>query len=272
MPNIGSSTLTIAFDLLLGTGGGAEGISIVYGPVPTHAFGPTGTNLGPTYYGPHTPPDGSVQLPSGAGIEVWVRTGETDLLQIYYKGQPIGSRKMHGALRTDAFLNASLSISDTGAFELKLGNGVFHERLQHRLSPKSDWKIGLEAASTRAPRPRMPNGSTTYSFTPTPSSRRRRSISAWQSTASSAPPANYSYNALWRVSKLSDVDRPRHTAVTVHGSNYGGASDILLPLQLKGPRLREVKGSSQPQRPMAIGGASPPILYASRQRPSTSTT
>ena len=250
VPNIGSSTLTIAFDLLLGTGGGAEGISIVYGPVPTHAFGPTGTNLGPTYYGPHTPPDGSVQLPSGAGIEVWVRTGETDLLQIYYKGQPIGSRKMHGALRTDAFLNASLSISDTGAFELKLGNGVFHERLQlPDWSPKSDWKIGLGGSCVDACA--SPENAQWVdnllvhadAFVQTATVDLCVAINGQQCT----PPANYSYNALWRVSKAYPMHGPVRggTAVTVHGSNFhGGASDeYSCRFGSKVHGWREVKGT-----------------------------
>jgi hypothetical protein len=75
VPNKGSTTLNLTFDLLLGHGAAPEGVSVVYGPMPSAAFGETGTGLG-------SPPPNVGGLVGGEGLEVWIRTGELDLLQV----------------------------------------------------------------------------------------------------------------------------------------------------------------------------------------------
>ena len=37
-PNLGGTALTFSFDLLLGTGSGTKGVSIMYGPMSTRAY------------------------------------------------------------------------------------------------------------------------------------------------------------------------------------------------------------------------------------------
>ena len=230
MPNLGSSTFTIAFDLLLGTGGGAEGVSISYGVLPPYPLGVTGTHPSALDFGSHAPPEMYENF-RNPGVEIWIRTGITDFLQVHHRGVPVGSRKMFGALRTDAFLNASLSVSASGMLEYSFGNGILRDSIQlDRWAPAADWKLAIGAGCRDACA--APENAQwvdnliidSDAFVRTADVDLCLAVNGQQCLGS----ARFAYNALWSMSHVY----PRHgpirggTPVTVHGSNFpGGASN-----------------------------------------------
>ena len=116
LPNMGGASLSLSFDLLLGLGSAADGVSLVYGPLPPHGFDELGSGLGAVS-------DGRGNWMGGRGLEVSIRTHAVDLLQLAYDGAVFKQRKMHGVLRTSAFVNLSLSVDAHGHMVLSLGAG-----------------------------------------------------------------------------------------------------------------------------------------------------
>ena len=142
LPNTGGASLSLSFDLLLGLGSAADGVSLVYGPLPPDkAFDELGSGLGAVS-------DGRGNWMGGSGLEVSMRTHAVDMLQLAYGGRVFKQRKMHGVLRTSAFVNLSLTVDARGHMVLSLGAGgapaVLRE--EHHLAgwaPASDWRLGF---------------------------------------------------------------------------------------------------------------------------------
>ena len=97
MPNLGSTALNVTFDLLLGLGSSAEGVSFVYGPMPAAgaAFGEMGTGLG-------SPPPSVGGWAGGPGLEVLIRRVKSIFCKSATTGAP-ALRRMYGAARANAF-------------------------------------------------------------------------------------------------------------------------------------------------------------------------
>ena len=115
LPTMGGASLSLSFDLLLGLGSAADGVSLVYGPLPPDkAFDELGSGLGAVS-------DGRGNWMGGSGLEVSMRTHAVDMLQLAYGGRVFKQRKMHGVLRTSAFVNLSLTVDARGHMVLSLG-------------------------------------------------------------------------------------------------------------------------------------------------------
>jgi len=145
VPNGGGSTLTIAFDLILGTGSGADGVSIVYGPPTTEVvLTETGTALTEGVGVGLHPNAEERRGPMSEGIEIWVRTGLIDLLQVAHRGRVVTARPMNGALRASAFLNGTLAVSADGELEISLGAGVLVESVVlEGWAPRAAWRLAF---------------------------------------------------------------------------------------------------------------------------------
>merc|ERR1719272_1334947 len=142
LPTTGGASLSLSFDLLLGLGSAADGVSLVYGPLPPDkAFDELGSGLGAVS-------DGRGNWMGGSGLEVSMRTHAVDMLQLAYGGRGFKQRKMHGVLRTSPFVNLSLTVDARGHMVLSMGAGGAPAilREEHDLdgwAPASDWRLGL---------------------------------------------------------------------------------------------------------------------------------
>ena len=140
-PNPTGATLRVGFEALLGTGRGADGISFAFGPLPpTGALSEMGS-LGAL--------DGAAATGAAAtGLELRIRTGDVDLLQLSHRGAVVLSRKMHGALRADAFLNVSLSVSASGLVELDAADAIVVTLQLEQWSPRPGWALAFGGRCT----------------------------------------------------------------------------------------------------------------------------
>ena len=160
VPNIGGTTLTVAFELILGTGRGGNGVGLVYGPMPsdTHLI-ETGTAMHDAVGEGQYPDDEQRQRGGvGAGLEIWIRTGsvepneprphhiehEVDLLQIAHRGAVVAAKRMDRALRANAFLNCTVQVDEEGLVQVSLGAGVVTLSIQlDGWAPRVGWRLGL---------------------------------------------------------------------------------------------------------------------------------
>ena len=160
VPNIGGTTLTVAFELILGTGRGGNGVGLVYGPMPSDTYLiETGTAMHDAVGEGQYPDDEQRQRGGvGAGLEIWIRTGsvepneprphhmehEVDLLQIAHRGAVVAAKRMDRALRANAFLNCTVQVDEEGLVQVSLGAGVVTLSIQlDGWAPRVGWRLGL---------------------------------------------------------------------------------------------------------------------------------
>ena len=230
VPNMGGASLLVAFDLLLGTGGGADGISIVYGPMPASAFGETGTTHSSVRPAALANEASLSTAADASGLEVWIRTGEFDFLQVRYRGEPVVARKMYSALRSDALLNTTLQVSAGGLLELRLGAGALEASVQLTdWAPQNGWRLGVGGRCSQdcgSPENAqwldnlLVRSDALLQTAHVPVA---LSLNGQQFYGAST----YAYNALLRVSHTEPALGPAAggTLVTVRGSNFvGGAT------------------------------------------------
>ena len=214
LPNMGGKSLSISLDLLLGLGSAADGVSIIYGPLPPHAFDEMGSGLGAVS-------DGMGNWKGGSGLEVSIRTHSVDLLQLGHAGVIFRQRKMYGTLRTSTFVNLTLTVNHTGYMELEIGAGgapaVMREAAQlEGWEPQSDWRLGI-------------GGRCNNDFTM--SEERRLDYKAYENdpgpyTPGPAGACDFLENAQWVDNLIVRSDQlltssPANLTVTLNGQQYG---------------------------------------------------